>query len=290
MRDRRAAIRVGSACGRGSVGGETHTAAVVTAPGFERLGFARHVALVEAAAAALVERCGTAGPDAAVPTCPDWRVRDLMVHQGIVHRWAAGHLRRDEHAGAALAEADILATVGDEELAAWLRTGTRELLDTLATVAPEVPALVFLNDAARPREFWARRQAHETTIHAVDALAAALGRLPTADETGIDTELACDGIDEILRGFFTRGPSRLYAGRPVTVAVAPDDSLQRWTLRAGPDGAVTSHGQGGAADVTFTGTAVQLYLGLWNRGAEITATGDSTLLERWRTVQHVTWG
>src|SRR4051794_12846217 len=30
-----------------------------------------------------------AGTDAKVPTCPEWQVRDLVRHTGMVHRWAA---------------------------------------------------------------------------------------------------------------------------------------------------------------------------------------------------------
>ena len=30
--------------------------------------------------------------DAAVPTCPEWRVRDLVRHMGGVHRWATGYV------------------------------------------------------------------------------------------------------------------------------------------------------------------------------------------------------
>ncbi len=33
-----------------------------------------------------------AGLEAAVPTTPDWDVRRLVAHQGMVHRWATGHL------------------------------------------------------------------------------------------------------------------------------------------------------------------------------------------------------
>ena len=39
-----------------------------------------------------------AGPDAAVPSCPDWVVRNLVHHVGRVYRWATafvadGHMR-----------------------------------------------------------------------------------------------------------------------------------------------------------------------------------------------------
>jgi uncharacterized protein (TIGR03083 family) len=253
------------------------------------LDFDEHVALLDTAAREFVQRFASAGPHTPVPTCPEWQARDLVVHLGIVHRWAAAHLRGDPNAQDALDESDVLAAVADGELPEWSRAGSAELLHTLASVAPDVAALVFLNDAGAPREFWARRQAHESTIHAVDALAAALGRVPTAAETGITTPAAVDGIDEILRGFFTRGRSKLYEDRPVAVRVAPTDAPQCWTLRAGPDGAVTERTDDGPADVTFSGTATQLYLGLWNRGAEIGVDGDPALLERWRAVQRVRW-
>ena len=41
------------------------------------------------------------------------------------------------------------------------------------------------------------------------------------------------------------------------------------------------------ADAVFTGTSAQLYLGLWNRGDEITANGRESALERWREAQRV---
>ncbi|MCP4189359.1 MAG: hypothetical protein GY768_01890, partial [Planctomycetaceae bacterium] len=36
--------------------------------------------------------------DAPIPTCPDWRMRDLVRHVGGVHRWATGYVgdRRTE--------------------------------------------------------------------------------------------------------------------------------------------------------------------------------------------------
>jgi hypothetical protein len=52
---------------------------------------------------------------------------------------------------------------------------------------------VFLRHAPPARLFWTRRQAHETTIHAVDAQAAALHRLPRPAEAMINDELAADG-------------------------------------------------------------------------------------------------
>src|SRR4029079_15425246 len=65
----------------------------------------------------------------------------------------------------------------------------------LRAAPPDLVALSFLNDAPPPRAFWARRQAHETAIHMVDALATA-----RSDDLGIDGALAVDGVAELLAG------------------------------------------------------------------------------------------
>src|SRR5665647_3570983 len=38
-----------------------------------------------------------------------------------------------------------------------------------------------------------------------------------------------------------------------------------------------------------TGTAAQIYLGLWNHGTEITSAGRTDALDRWHRVQRVRW-
>ncbi len=100
--------------------------------------------------------------------------------------------------------------------------------------------IVFLNDAPGPRAFWARRQCHETTIHAVDALAGALGRYPTAADTWIVPAVALDGIDELLAGFMTRNKSRLRSDQPLTVGVLADESPTGWLVEVGPAPAVVT--------------------------------------------------
>jgi uncharacterized protein (TIGR03083 family) len=238
-------------------------------------------------AAELASRAATAGLDAAVVTCPEWSVADLVAHQGMVHRWAAAHLRLDDTP--VPSHPEFLASVPPDRLLTWFADGVRELTATLRTVDPDVPALVFLKDAPRPAHFWARRQAHETTMHAVDALSAVLGRLPSAVEAGVDDDLALDGIDELLTGFFPRGRSELAGLAPLTLAVIPDRSERAWTVRVEGDRLTTRREPCQDADATFAGTAAQLYLGLWNRGAEITATGRPGVLEAWRKGQRVRW-
>ena len=103
-------------------------------------------------------------------------------------------------------------------------------------------------------------------------------------------DVALDGIDELLTGFFTRGRSKLAEDTPFTVTVNPADAETAWTMHVA-DGRITTTRQPGTdADVTFTGTAAQLYLGLWNRGTEIAASGRADVLERWHAVQRIRWG
>src|SRR6185369_15325990 len=99
------------------------------------------------------------------------------------------------------------------------------------TAAPEdLSTFVFLNDAPPARRFWARRQCHETTMHAVDALAASLGRPPKAGEVWIGVELAGDGIDELLAGFLTRPRAPLRSDEEALLVVRPDDLPDWWKV------------------------------------------------------------
>ena len=41
--------------------------------------------------------------------------------------------------------------------------------------------------------------------------------------------------------------------------------------------------------VVFSGTAVQLYLSLWNRADEITTNGRSDLVDQWRKHVRIRW-
>ena len=246
-----------------------------------------HLAALSRSGARLGDCAREAGLDAAVPTCPAWAVRDLVAHQAMVHRWATAHVR-GEPTEAVASDAQILETVPD--LLSYYDEGVSALAGALRDAPADLEAFTFLKDPPAPREFWARRQAHETTMHMVDAQAAVLARPPTADEADIDAALAADGIDELLRGFFTRGKSKLFDGTAFTVVVAPSDADRRWVVRVDEQLSVDA-GDGDApdADARLSGSAAALYLALWNRGDEIDVQGKPEVLTRWRAVQRVTW-
>lgn len=236
----------------------------------------------------LRDNAARAGLAAPVPTCPGWTVRDLVEHQGVVHRWATGVVRGDAPHDALLA-AEL--RPGESDLLGWFDEGATDLLAALAFAPDDLRTYFFLKDAPPSKQAWARRQCHETTVHAVDAMAAALGHAPLAAQTWIRPRLAVDGLDELLCGFVPRRSETLRTPFPRTVVVRATDTHAAWTLHVGEGPVVTVVGDDAADDHDLTvlsGTAAQLYLGLWNRGDEIVTTGPA-FLPTWRQHMTVSW-
>lgn len=255
-----------------------------------RLTTAEHLDGLRAAVVGFVRYAERAGLDAPVPTCPEWTVLDLVAHQGMVHRWAAAIVRGERPGDDEVAGFEAAGRSSTDPLG-WLRDGAVEVTRSVQAATGGREAFVFLNDAPQPTGFWARRQCHETTIHAVDALAASLGRAPTGAETWIDPVLARDGIDELLGGFLTRPRSRLRCEEASLLAVVPDDADEWWAVAMGPEPAVvtrhrTSYDEDIDADWELTGPSVELYLRLWNRGA----VPETPSEESWQQLTAVTWG
>lgn len=247
------------------------------------LPYADLVGVVQRAGAGLLACAHEVGLAAKVPTCPRWTVAHLVAHQAMVHRWATAHVRG----------LDPDAVPGQTELRSrsdlleYASTGLGELVAALRAAPSDLQAMTFLHDVGDARTFWARRQAHETTVHAVDALAAVLGRVPTEAEAGVPPQVGDDGVDELLRGFFTRGRSRLYDGTPCTLHVHATDTGRSWWVGVGEQ--LTVADDGADPDVVLRGNAAALYLALWNRGNDIEVLGDHSLVARWRTTQRIRW-
>lgn len=241
---------------------------------------AEFIKILDQEGRSLAAAAEAAGMDAEVPPCPGWQVRDLVRHIGSVHRWAAGFVaerltsfRPDEEPPPGLDDAALLS---------WYREGHRYLVDTLSSAEPDVACWHFL-PAPSPLAFWARRQAHETAVHRVDAEAARGG-----ERTPLPTEFAVDGIDEMLCGFHTRAKSRVRSDEPRVLRVrvtdagdgAGDDAV--WTVRLSPEPPVTERGVTAEPDTEISGTAAELYLALWNRLPLPQVSGDPAPAALWR--------
>ncbi|MFD0001012.1 maleylpyruvate isomerase family mycothiol-dependent enzyme [Streptomyces sp. NPDC127178] len=222
-----------------------------------------------------------AGSEAEVPTCPDWQVRDLLRHTGMVHRWAAafvaeGHTSAHPDGG--------LPDLDGASLLTWFREGHRHLVGTLAGAPADVQCWQFL-PAPSPLAFWARRQAHETTVHRFDA-ETARGGTPS----GIDPDFAADGIDELLLAFHARRRSRVRSAEPRVLRVrATDTDGAVWTVRLSQEPPVAVRGDTAGADCEISGRVAQLYVALWNRLPFPHVTGDAAVATLWRENSAVTW-
>ncbi len=226
-----------------------------------------------------------------VPTCPQWTVRDLVEHLGGAHRWATDIVSRGLLQDSTEQEkAALLAPPEDpDELMPWFRAGAERLIATLSDAPNDLRAFVFLKGAPPARQFWARRQAHETTIHRIDVLAARLGRIPSTSEAAISTGVAVDGIDELVAGFVPRRSSRLRTDEPFRMTIAPNDVRIAWTVAVSDQPPVVTRGADPHAHATLTGTAAAIYLGLWNRGDDIAEYGTVDALGHWREQVRIAW-
>jgi uncharacterized protein (TIGR03083 family) len=247
-----------------------------------------HIAAVREEGTLMTAAVAQADPDGAVPTCPEWTVRDLARHMGGVHRWATGFVRgRTEPL-----HADLDEVVGiwpaDTELAAWLAQGCADLVAALTEAPDALECWTFL-PAPSPRAMWARRQAHETAIHRVDAqFAASLPLSPWAQA------FAADGIDELLSLFVPRRSTALHADPPVTLMMRCADVDASWLLRLDEHGVTTTPGMDTDTDratCTVTGRASDLYLALWNRAAadDLTVTGVRAVLGQFSESVRIRW-
>ncbi|WP_028811952.1 maleylpyruvate isomerase family mycothiol-dependent enzyme [Streptomyces flavidovirens] len=222
--------------------------------------------------AAAAEKAGTG---AEVPTCPGWRVRDLLRHTGVVHRWATTYIAGglvEPHAPGSEPDLDA------DALLHWFREGHALLVAALRAAPEDLECWTFMA-APSPLAFWARRQAHETAIHRVDA-ESALG----TGFSALPQEFTADGIDELLRGFHARDRSRVHTEAPRVLRVRATDAGDVWTVRLSDGPPRTDRTSHGTADCEMSGTAEQLYLALWNRLplSEVAVSGDEALARLWR--------
>ncbi|MEU3252601.1 maleylpyruvate isomerase family mycothiol-dependent enzyme [Streptomyces sp. NPDC006997] len=233
---------------------------------------------------ALAAAAAGAGPAAKVPTCPGWQVRDLLRHTGMVHRWATAFVA-EKHTS--YRPDGGLPDLDGDALLDWFAQGHRTLVDTLAAAPSDLDCWHFL-PAPSPLAFWARRQAHETTVHRHDAESARDGA-----PAEVDPAFAVDGIDELLRGFHARGGSRVRSAEPRVLRIRATDVPDGgglWTVRLSDAPLETESGSDATdADCEISGPAGGLYLALWNRAPFPEVSGDGAVADLWRATSAVTW-
>lgn len=197
--------------------------------------------------------------------CPGWHVDTVYDHLGrgvglarVAALSAAPDANVFEVMGAALPPPTRGAAAFDlfaEAMPAYL--------DLLEAFDPSTPCATYAG--AGEVAFWMRRDAIELALHASDI----------ADALGIDYDVeparASDAIDETIEFVLPEALKVLGRASPAPCRLVPTDASERQL------------GVGGFANVSITGSAYSLLLGLWGR-ANVEVRGDDAIARAWMSL------
>jgi uncharacterized protein (TIGR03083 family) len=217
---------------------------------------------------AAAARLGTSAP---VPSCPDWRVEDLVEHVGRVHRWVVRSFDADPTTRVPFV-VDGDPEPGDD-IVAWYDDRAAELVQRFEALDLDQVVATFIG--AQPVRWWARRQAHETAVHRWDS------QLAHGVTEPVDASLASDGVDEYLMTFLPRWKGKLgHVGGSIHLHCTDVDG--EWFVRLDDEVPVVErvHAKG---DVAARGPASDLLLLIWGRvpASQLDVVGDDGVLARW---------
>ncbi|MFE1173583.1 maleylpyruvate isomerase family mycothiol-dependent enzyme [Streptomyces sp. NPDC058773] len=226
---------------------------------------------------------------AAVPSCPDWNLAQLLRHLGEAHRWVEELVRTratEPPPDTALRDLPRDTTETPAALAAWLTEGARLLADTLRAAGPDARIWTPLPSGS-PR-FFARRMAHETVMHRAD-VTLTLGR-----DFAVGQRVALDCLDEwmelgSLPEMFDHHPDRrelLGPGRTLHFHATdtPPEAAADWLVDLTGNTLAWRRAQEPAA-VSVSAPLTDLLLLIYGRAPSDNGayeiTGDAELLEFW---------
>lgn len=260
-------------------------------------GMIGYTKIVETESARFLEVIDPVDPEARVPSCPDWSADDLLWHLTEVHAFWARVLEEgvltDEEAEAVQSSAPAR-PAERHALVSLYEESTAALLDQLRRRSDDERAYFWL-DTARTVASTRRMQAHEATMHRIDA------ELAAGTEPGpVDPALAEDGVAhmvEVMWAWWGTQPGFTFVPQGGAVRLAATDTGGRWTLQPGrwrgtgqsgreyDERGVVLAGAGVDAVAQMSGPAQALYLWLWGRGPEPAASGDAEALADLREAQ-----
>ena len=212
--------------------------------------------------------------DARVPTCPEWTLRDLIEHTGMVHRWQTAVVRDDlDHEPWPLPDG-VQLQPGDD-IAEWFQRGVDDAVAGMGTAeAGDARWTWFPPDQTAGWYF--RRITQETLVHRVDA------ELAVGDRTPMDPALSVDGIDEFVDVFIPAAEmeGQKIGGTGQTLHLHATDAEGEWllTLHDMRVDVQRGHAKGDAA---VRGPAGELLLFAWGRdpSPELEIFGDRAVVD-----------
>src|SRR6266702_6070343 len=210
--------------------------------------------------------------DLPVPTCPGWDVAEVVRHTGSVyhHKIACMELGRKP-------EEDEWAHVPPEgaDLVGWYREALASILGVLGSRDPASSAYTWYPPEQNVA-FWQRRMAQESVIHRVDAETA------SGQVTAVETDLALDGVDEVLDVFLRYGfSSNDVAADPDldvtrhmdrTVLVRTGSYAWHVAVASGAPEQIVLGREPAPAQATVSAEPSELLLWLWGRRPDLAVT------------------
>ena len=247
---------------------------------------------------AVVEQTGTFadwvdGKDgsAPVPTCPKWKLADLVDHVGAVQRMVTmlvGERMTDPSDAFARY---VPGPTNSAEWRGWLTEGAAEAKQAFESVDDDTPVWDPSGDAAGV-PFWSRRLLGEACVHGAD------GAVAVGVPYEVAPERAVAAIEDWLvtmtsRGYWENRPDFADAmrGTGQTLHFHATDAPGEWLARREPDVVVLERTHT-KADVAVRGPAADLLLVLSRRkpldeAPALEVLGDQALFHRW--IDHMDW-
>jgi uncharacterized protein (TIGR03083 family) len=220
---------------------------------------------------------------ARVPTCPDWTLRDLLVHTSEVHRWQTQAGRVDAGTFPDMSHAEQ-PPADDGTLADWFRRGVDDAVATLSTVDPDAPRWTWAKPSGGDTAQWYfRRIAQETLVHRIDAELAA-----GVEVLAVDPAVAVDGVDEMVDVFLPMATGQPIGGDGRTLHLHATDAEGEWLLQLQPDRVDVTHGHA-KGDAAIRGRAVDLLLQVWGRAplGAVEEFGDAEVIATFRAAARI---
>lgn len=212
--------------------------------------------------------------DRPVATCPGWRLRDVVRHLAEVyeHRIVCTELR-------AMPEPWPPVWPAARDPVGWLADAHLCRLAMLVRSGPLAASATWY-PPDQTVGVWGRRMAHETVVHRVD------GERAVGEETLVDSDLALDGIDEVLAVFLAGDWSEapLDAGHGQRATIASGGRAWTGALERRHTDLLEADAPAAAA---VTGDPAAVMLCLWGRAADdrVALSGDAAAVLRARLTQ-----
>ncbi|AWS49268.1 maleylpyruvate isomerase family mycothiol-dependent enzyme [Streptosporangium sp. 'caverna'] len=239
----------------------------------------------------LVESAAAAGPDAAVPTAPEWTITDLVEHMGQTQHWVAEIIERRITDPTQLPTQMAVLPTDPREWQAWLSESAQRVASACSDDALDAPVFNPAGDKRPGTRFWMTSVLNETVVHGFDAANAA-GR-PADLDADIAAALISNHLAMLTSPTWEMQRSEsahAIRGTGQTLQWLATDTVDdagAWFVERRPDGA-TWQPATQRADVTVTGPARSLLLILTRRlpltdgeATTVSVDGDTDLAQQW---------